>query len=634
VEPSLELSTNNRIGLHYFPDTLHYRARDLEIWLPHLSRMGMGWLTLLAPLERAIPEFFLEGLFSSGLQPVLHFQVPIQTSTSSEELCLLFSSYARWGVQYVALYDRPNSRSNWSPSAWAQMDLVERFLDQYVPLAEAALDEGLVPIFPPLEPGGDYWDLSFLQSALRGLQRRGQNRLLDSLALGAYAWAGNRSLEWGAGGPERWSQVVPYSTPAESEDQRGFRIFDWYLAISQRELGKRLPLFLLRVGSTPNDHLDPTNGEPDYLAHAGQNLSIARLLANEPVEGCSPVPPEVIAANFWLLAAHEKSPFTGQSWFRTEEEKLPVVNSFYRLAARQMITGVDGEVLETSEDPQTQNSESPAEQPQAELESSPEPGNPISDRVEAAQPLETDPEPICEAAAVETANPDEALTDLFQTDQPELQENQPNQPESQPEQPVLQQNQPEQLELQLEQQEPQSVQMDLQPEQPEHQQGQPEQLKPQLEQQEPESDQMDLQPDQPELQQGQPEQLEPRQEQQEPQLDQVDPQPEQPESQPEQFELQPQQPESQPAKPAHSISHYVLLPLYAWGAADWDLDVIQPFLQESHPTVGFSLTEARLASRVTVVGGDGAISEEALDMLRAAGCKVERVMDDGTLIAS
>ncbi len=85
---------------------------------------------------------------------------------------------------------------------------------------------------------------------------------------------------------------------------------------------------------------------------------------------------------------------------------------------------------------------------------------------------------------------------------------------------------------------------------------------------------------------------------------------------------------------SHTISHYVLLPVYAWGAADWDLEVIQPLLQESHPTVGFSLTEARLAARVTVVGGNGAISAEALDMLRASGCKVERVMDDGTLIAS
>ena len=238
----------------------------------------------------------------------------------------------------MALFDRPNIRSNWSPAAWAQMDLVERFLDQFLPLAESALDEGLVPIFPPLEPGGDYWDLSFLQSALRGMQRRGRNRLLDRLALGAYAWTGNRSLDWGAGGPERWSKVTPYFTPADSEDQLGFRIFDWYLSVSQRVLGRRLPVFLLRTGSLPQDHRDPATGEPDYLAHAEQNRAIARLLANEPLAGCEPIPPEVQAACFWVLAVHEKSIFCGQSWFRTEAEKLPVVTGFYRSSAGQKVS--------------------------------------------------------------------------------------------------------------------------------------------------------------------------------------------------------------------------------------------------------------------------------------------------------
>jgi len=68
--------------------------------------------------------------------------------------------------------------------------------------------------------------------------------------------------------------------------------------------------------------------------------------------------------------------------------------------------------------------------------------------------------------------------------------------------------------------------------------------------------------------------------------------------------------------------------------AEWDLKAIQPLVQQSHPTIGFSLTEARLAERVTVIGGPGAISEDALDYLRRSGCAVERIIDDGMLIAS
>jgi hypothetical protein len=50
--------------------------------------------------------------------------------------------------------------------------------------------------------------------------------------------------------------------------------------------------------------------------------------------------------------------------------------------------------------------------------------------------------------------------------------------------------------------------------------------------------------------------------------------------------------------------------------------------------VGFSLSEAALAERVTVVGNETDFPESALNVLRAAGCFVERVEGNGTSIAS
>jgi hypothetical protein len=104
---------------------------------------------------------------------------------------------------------------------------------------------------------------------------------------------------------------------------------------------------------------------------------------------------------------------------------------------------------------------------------------------------------------------------------------------------------------------------------------------------------------------------------------------------------------SSPAPPANSsdaparteidqplISHYILLPLYAWGAADWDFELISPLLRDSHPTVGFSLNEASRAERVTVVGGPGVFTDEALALLRSSGCTIDRLTENGTLIAS
>jgi hypothetical protein len=441
-----------RLGFHYFPDTVHYREQDLHTWLPDLVSLGTAWLTLLAPLERSIPEFFLDGLLGSGIQPVLHFPARVGQMPDLRELCTLFEHYARWGVSYVALYDCPNCRENWRPDLWAQMNLVERFLDLYLPYAELAKEVGLTPVFPPLEPGGDYWDLAFLSTALRSLRRRGCEPLLEALVLGAYGWIDDHPLEWGKGGAASWPEARPYYTPAGSQDQRGFYIFDWYAEAARKELGVSLPVLLLRVGNTDNGKL--VSELDDGMQHALRTLNLARLVSgddqDEPIS--ESVTTDLLACNFWLLTAVESGPHVEQAWFKPDGSKLPVVD-----VIRHWIAG-------------------------------------------------------------------------------------------------------------------------------KHEQKKPDDIR--LSQ---ETDVLDAESPEDEF----PENISNR-----------------------------------------SIDHYVLLPLYAWGAADWDLAAIQPLLQDGHPTIGFSLAEARLAARVTVVGGEGAVSAEALTMLHSAGCRVERLMEDGTLVAT
>ena len=109
------------------------------------------------------------------------------------------------------IFDKPNIKSSWASSAWAQHDLVERFLDRFIPVASAVIHLGLIPIFPPLEPGGDYWDTAFLKSSLESMKRRGKTDILDKLVLSAAGSFSNHGLSWGAGGPERWPGSRPYN---------------------------------------------------------------------------------------------------------------------------------------------------------------------------------------------------------------------------------------------------------------------------------------------------------------------------------------------------------------------------------------------------------------------------------------
>lgn len=466
---SQSTNTKTRIGFHYYPDTVHYSERDLHTFLPELRALNVSWLTLVAPSQRAIPEYFINGLLASGIEPILHFHLPLESHGENENLKLLLRNYARWGVRYLSLFDRPNIRKSWSVSGWSQIDLVERFLDIYLPLAEMSLQEGLTPVFPPLEPGGDYWDTAFLRSALRGIQRRGHNFLLDSIVFGAYAFTNGRPLDWGAGGPERWPEARPYLNHPKVQDQRGFRIFDWYLTILQAELGQPRPLVLLKAGSSHKKNLVSKNKEAARNLHTQENLAIfqgcysnsnrerfySMLNPDEvfskgsfAIQGIDPM---VLACNFWVLSASEDSPFAEDAWFKSDGTRLPIIGALH-----QWITKKDATSKKLNE---------------------------YADKF-----------PISGSLIYE-------------------------------------------------------------------------------------------------------------------------------------------EPGARPKNGTHPIDHYLLLPYFEWGIPQWALDRMEKIIADNHPTVGFSLAEASLAAHVTVIGGPKTFPEEALAPLQAAGCVIERISEDGTVLA-
>jgi hypothetical protein len=427
---------NTRLGFHYFPDTLHYRENDLRTWLPELQAMGVSWLSLRAPRERAIPERFITGLVEAGVEPVLHYHLPFEPAVPTGQLEMLLAAYARWGVHYVVFFDRPNRRSAWPSRAWATDELVERFLDRYISLALSASSHGLIPVFPPLEPGGDYWDTAFLRASLGGLKRRNPPGLVDDLVLSAYARIEGRPLDWGKGGPESWPASRPYGTPASSQDQRGFCIFDWYLAIARAVLGSTPPILLFGIDAL-NDAQDEVSQarQAQHIAHALLSIQSGSAAHGGGVPQAVDLPVEILAGHFTHLTGQAGDPQAGQAWFRPGGRYHPAV-----IALRHQATGL--------------------------VKSAASKGYPAAGR------------------------------------------------------------------------------------------------------------------------------------------------------------------------PAHPIDHYLLLPSYAWGISDWHLTAVRPFLKKHRPTLGFSLEDAMLAERVTVVGNEYDFPEDALNALRAAGCLVERIGGDGTSIAT
>lgn len=362
IQPPTPLN-NSRIGFHYYPDTRHYRKIDLDTWLPELQAMGASWLVLSAPTSRAIPEQFLTGLLEAGIEPILKLNLPLDPTALVPDggwhsLELLFSTYAQWGVHYMSPFERPNSRLAWPASAWAQADLVERFLDIYLPVTRRITEAGLFPLFPVLEPGGDYWDTAFLRAALQGIQRRGYQDLLQSLVLSATAHTHLKPLSWGAGGPERWPGRRPYSSDGPGEDQQGFYIFDWYLAATRAAIGTPLPILLFGAGKFRFETIGTPQGEDCSIyaraaaeeeEHARRILALAQVLSapfgvagNAVQTSCGPlepVSPHVLGCNMWLLAADPESRYAKEAWYSAEGDPLPAAGALRAWRNSRLLVG-------------------------------------------------------------------------------------------------------------------------------------------------------------------------------------------------------------------------------------------------------------------------------------------------------
>lgn len=256
----------NSLGFYYRPDDLHYSQADLHNWLSVLKNLQIRWFVLRGSMERAVPQPFIQGLQLAGIEPIIHIPTSMH-DLKIEQLDALLPSYADWGIRYTVVGDRPNLREMWKPSAWARGGLVEQFVDKFIPVWKAQRNHGFDPIFPALEPGGDYWDTAFLQSSLKSLQRRSLSDLASELILAVYAWSYGKPLNWGTGGPASWPETKPYHTPDGSQDQVGARIVDWYSHISRSVTGSPLDMLVMAGGVHPQER-ETTDQDSQAEIHA------------------------------------------------------------------------------------------------------------------------------------------------------------------------------------------------------------------------------------------------------------------------------------------------------------------------------------------------------------------------------
>jgi hypothetical protein len=237
-----------KTGYSYFQKTQYFLQKQVSEWMSSLNKLGASMVVFESTFSRAIPEDVLSIAKENGIEPIVHFTSELPLARKFNDVSILLDVYAKWGAKGVILGDRPNIRQSWPDAGWHFENLVDHFLDRFIPLANYAVRIGLTPILPPLQPGGDYWDTAFAELILSGLRQRRMDDVLDKLVLGCYGFTFNKPISWGSGGPERWPLSKPYLTPDGQEDQLGFHNYEWIQAMGEHATGKKFPVLILNAG--------------------------------------------------------------------------------------------------------------------------------------------------------------------------------------------------------------------------------------------------------------------------------------------------------------------------------------------------------------------------------------------------
>ncbi len=238
------------IGFAYFKTPKYQVNKHITSWMKAIREVGASVVIYESAFDRAVSEDAFIIALENHLSPIVHFDAELPLARNFNDVAFLLDVYAKWGVSHVIFGDQPNVKSAWQKAGWHYENLIDHFLDRFIPLANHAVRNGIIPVFAPLKPGGDYWDTAFIELALIGLKRRRLESILEHLMLSSYGNTYNKSLSWGKGGPERWSSTKPYQTPEGQEDQIGFHNFEWVQAVGERAIGKKLPILIFDAGNS------------------------------------------------------------------------------------------------------------------------------------------------------------------------------------------------------------------------------------------------------------------------------------------------------------------------------------------------------------------------------------------------
>jgi hypothetical protein len=280
---------DNGWGMHWIP-TVKQEAAVIDRFVGEMVRMHIKWVVFLNDgTNIGDNDYLVDRLVANGIMPVMRLYRSDVTIYEGD-LGALVRHYRARGVYYYQLYNEPNvngenNQGVANPNQYATVWVVG---------ARLVMENGGLPGFGSLSPGGAYNHYLFLERVIQAIRHNGDVALL------------NRA----------WLSVHNYHGTRPHDDPDGFLMFRNYDEIVQARLGRSLPM----IGTEGGSYSADVNVEKGLIMYQYGYMKEAE--------------PYFFAFSYWLMANAEggssDTTWEWQALFRANYVHPVIAEFFYR----------------------------------------------------------------------------------------------------------------------------------------------------------------------------------------------------------------------------------------------------------------------------------------------------------------
>jgi len=195
-------------------------------WCEDAKRHGVSCVTVWSNDKYQVD--FCKALIDHGIEVIYR---PGENKIPSQFIGGIYEAYRDVGVRYLQFYNEPNLTAEWKDDRKMSPEF---FAENWAEKCRAIKSIGMIPVVPPLSPGGNFWHPDFFHRMMNWWKNQG---MLPDLLRGCVLGIHNR----------------PTVNPPDDEGVCSFNGYKYYRQWMKDIMGFTLPMVAPEAGYEPSD---------------------------------------------------------------------------------------------------------------------------------------------------------------------------------------------------------------------------------------------------------------------------------------------------------------------------------------------------------------------------------------------